>query len=124
MTRSLILVFLLAVAPGCRVTDAAIATIETQAAGNDRYTVLAQKALDGKSDLATDGVEPLGKNDLDKTPAPVLGLLQRLLESLHVNRKAAHSALFQLNEGPDPAGLDLQPIQLPKSEDDKLLQDD
>jgi hypothetical protein len=126
MTRIAILFFLLLVGPGCAVTSQAIDTVKVQAAGNDRYTTLTIKALKGESTLKDDGIAPVSADDLASTPTAVKGMLQRLLEALHTNRLAAHSTLFQLNEGPDPDEMGLAPVALPSPDDDDsdLLEDD
>jgi hypothetical protein len=129
MTRTalLLLAFVLVLgSAGCTVTDKAIDTAKTAAAGNDRYTTLTIKALKGESDLAEDGIAPVSAEDLIKTPAAVRGLIERLLEALHTNRFAWHSELFQLGQGPDPDGMGLVPVALPKKPDDDsdLLEDD
>lgn len=109
---------------GCKVTDKAIDTAKTAAAGNDRYTTLAAKALAGEASMATDGVAAISRQDLAETPQSVKVLLSRLLESLATNRFAWHSVLFQLDEGQDPATLGLEPVELPGDANDDLLEDD
>jgi hypothetical protein len=100
---------------GCctAVPQKALDTAVTAAAGNDRYTELTTPALQGKTDLKKDGIAPVSEDDLKKTPASVRGLVRRLLEALHTNRHAWHSALFQIDKGPDPQKLNLKPVELP-----------
>ena len=101
MTRFVLLAFLLLASVGCAATEAAIKTAESMAVGGERYY------------------------DLAKTPASVRGMLGLLLESLHANRVGANSILFQLDDGPDPATLDLKPVAMPavKDENADLLGD-
>lgn len=109
-----VLALLCALLGGCTaVPDKALDTAKTAAAGNDRYTALVTAALAGKTDLKKDGIAPVPQADLDKTPLSVRILLQRLLEALHTNRFAWHSALYQVDEGKDPQTLDLKPVELP-----------
>lgn len=121
MTRTISVLALVLALAGCRVTDKAINTAQAAAASNDRYTTLTLKAFAGESSLAIDGIAPVSSTDLAETPAPVQGLISRLLEALHANRFASHGILFQLNEGPDPKTLKLTPVQLPE---DDLFKDD
>lgn len=111
---------------GCAATvDVATETAKTQAAGNDRYHQLASEALAGTVDPTT-GLLPVSKEDLAQAPASVRRLVEALLGSLHANRVAAHSVVFQLGAGPDPRTLNLDLITLPRLEDsanDGLLED-
>jgi hypothetical protein len=122
MHRLLALALATSLLTGC-VTDTAI-TAEVAAAGNDRYTQLATEVLDGSVD-AKNG-PPITKEEVEKTPASVRKFVNRLLVALHVNRFAWHSVLFQLNKGPDPETLGLEPVKLPdvKDENDKLIEDE
>jgi len=95
---------------GCRVTDEAIATAQVAAAGNDRYTALVQEVLAGTA--KDKNGPPVTPEDLKNTPGSVRVLLGRLLGTLHVNRYAWHSVLFQLNEGPDPELMGLKPVTI------------
>ena len=85
MTRtSLLFSFVLALVvttSGCSsmVTNEAIDTAKTTAAGCDRYTTLTIKALKGEATLESDGIASVSKEQLAKTPAPVRGLILRLL---------------------------------------------
>jgi hypothetical protein len=108
---------------GCRVTDAAIDTAKTAAAGNDRYTDLASQAFAGTVDPSL-GISPVTSEEFLGSPKSVQVLVQRLLESMHVNRVAWHSVVFQLDEGPDPATMNLQPVSAPAASDDLLDGDD
>lgn len=112
LALALVLVVVLVSSAGCRVTDAAIATEKAVADGNDRYHDLAQQAFDGTigPDL---GLAPVTTAEFLASPRSMQILVHRLLDSLHANRFAAHSVLFQLDEGPDPATLNLQPVQAP-----------
>jgi len=126
MTRAIVLILslLLSGTLGCAtVPDKALDTARTTAAGNDRYTALVIKALAGKTSLEKDGIASVSTDDLKKTPKPVLGLVKRLLEALHTNRFAWHSALFQVDKGPDPETLELKPVKLP-DESDGLLENE
>ena len=126
LTRVTLFLFALAATlliGGCAVPDAARTTAETAAAGNDRYTTLASMAFDGSATIAEHGIAPVSSEDLAATPEPVQVLLDRLLNSLHVNRLAWHSLLFQLDLGPDPETLGLTPLALPAGETDDLLED-
>lgn len=116
---ALLVVFLLA---GCQlaVPDKALETARTAAVGNDRYTALASKALDGSISAGL-GLEAISKADLEASPSSVKRLLQALLESLHTNRFAWHSVVFQFGEGADPANMGLEQLLLPASESDELL---
>jgi len=107
MKRLLPVLFCMALS-GCRVTDEAIATAQVAATGNDRYTALVLEVLYGQPDAKNSPrVTP---EDLKNTPGSVRILLNRLLGTLHVNRYAWHSVLFQLNEGPDPELMSLTPV--------------
>lgn len=116
MNRFLAVLLAALVITGCStaVPDKAVETVEAVAAGNDRYAALATQALAGTADPGS-GVAPITSAHLSATPAPVRLLLKRLLESLHVNRFAAHSVLYQLDRGPDPKGT-IKPVQLPEVE--------
>lgn len=105
--------------------EKAIDTVKSQAAGNDRYTELVTLALAGEADFEEHGIASVSHDDVASTPAPVRVLIQRLLDALHTNRFAAHSALFQLDLGSDPAGL-FEPIEFPgpPDESDGLLEDE
>lgn len=109
---------------GCCVKQAAVDTGQATAAGNDRYTQLVTLSLTGQSNLMRDGIAPVSTNDLKSTPRSVRGLVTRLLQALHTNRVSSHSILFQLNEGPDPDTMGLEPVKLPtfKDENDGLLE--
>ncbi len=110
----------------CASTDLAINTAQTQAAGNDRYTTLAAGALANDAD-PTSGLESVSPADLANTPDSVRLLLSKLLDAIQANRLAAHSVVFQLGAGPDPAGLDLTPVTLPEVADpnnDSLLDEE
>lgn len=100
------------ITPGCCVTQAAIDTAKTAAAGSDRYTTLTSQVLDGSASVENGPV--VTKEDLQATPESVRVLLGRLLMALHTTRYALHSVLFQANAGDDPAGMNLQPITLPE----------
>lgn len=112
MNRLALLVALSLTIAGCCVTDAAIDTASTAAAGNDRYTDLAQQAFACTIDPSM-GLAPVTTQEFMQSPQSVQVLVKRLLQSLHVNRVAWHSILFQLNEGPDPSTMNLQPVAPP-----------
>jgi hypothetical protein len=109
---------------GCALTDDAIKTAEVAAAGNERYHVLAQKALDGDAVLEKDGVKPITKAEWGATPGSVKFLIDRLLNGLSVNRKAFYSIAFQLDGGVDPETLELKPVAMPGGESDGLIDGD
>ena len=117
MRKLLILPVLLCVlSTGCALTQEAINTADVAAAGNERYHVLAQKALDGKAVLADDKVAPITTAEWNSTPPSVRLLVDRLLNALGVNRHAFYSIKFQLDGGKDPATLELKPVSVPKVE--------
>lgn len=112
--RYIVTLVLIALLSGCAcVTDRAIKTAEVAAAGSDRLTDLVHKALEEKADLQRDKIASVSPQDLASSPASVQVLLQKLLNAVHAHRYAWHSVLFQLDEGVDPAKLDLEAIRLP-----------
>ncbi len=123
MFRAITLILVLLTAGCSALPEKAIATTKATAAGNDRYTELAIMALEGKTDLKQHGIASVSTKDLAATPKSVRGLVNALLQALHVNRVSAHSVLFQINEGPDPEKLGLSPIRLPSPDDDLLKKD-
>ena len=109
---------------GCCASEAALNTAQVAAAGNDRYTDLSVQILDGSVD-DTNG-PAVNEEDWAETPASVREFMRKLLDALHTNRFAWHSILFNLDVGPDPNTLALEPVALPATtdEDDDLLEEE
>lgn len=96
---------------GC-VSAAAKDQAKQSALAHDKYDVLIRATLDG-SIQPKDGI-PVTAADLATTPPSVRVLLTNALRALYVSRRGWHQLAFALDVGADPAGLQLDPPELPK----------
>ena len=101
MRSAMILLALLCLS-GCHaLSEQGVQNVEGEVAIHARYRTLIEGALNGTGDPA----ENVSQVDLDRTPVPVLLLLNRTLRATYDSGGSWQAVAFDVGLGPDPASL-------------------
>ena len=105
------LLVVLLVSPGC-VCAAAKDQAKRSSDASDTYASTIESVLNGTVEPING--KPVTAAELAATPPSVRELLQNVITAVYKLRKGWHQIHFAINDGPDPAGLDLDQPPLPE----------